>query len=460
MDPVHGFIVVDEPWLLELIDTPEFQRLRRIRQLGVSSGTYHGAEHSRFGHSLGAFSIMKRVLPHLTAVAPLEALDRKAALAAALLHDVGHGPFSHALENLLTPGISHEAWSEAVVTGRTQVAGVLRRVHPQLPSVVAQLIRGRHPIPWLGQLVASQLDVDRFDYLLRDSLYTGAGYGRFDLERIIHTMTVSGDRLALEIKGLHAAEEYVLARHFMYWRVYLHKTIRAQELMLRTVVGRAKTLWEAGEDVPLPPGLAALWQLAKEEEPVSDDGSLAEAVPGEPGPAPEGSASPAAGSPVSPRRLEAYLSLDDTDLWQALKMWRQSLDPILADMSRRILDRDLLKPLFRHAMNGVHPQLHETARRLVAEEGRDPDHYCLVDGAWGTPYEALYGRNPGVAAAVEGKPAGAGPRGDIWIVKPDGTGASLSELSPLIRALQDRPREAVNLYLPESVRNRLRDLFL
>ncbi len=191
-DPVHGFITVEEPLLLGLIDTPEFQRLRRLRQLGAAAGTYHGAEHTRFGHSLGAMHVMKRVLLRFRDLGiPLDEEDRLAALAAALLHDLGHGPLSHLWEKV-TGGRGHEWWTAAILAGDTAIHRVLRERDLALPGRVLGILQGRHPLAYLSLLVASQLDVDRMDYLLRDGLMTGTSYGRFDLERLIHTMTVAG----------------------------------------------------------------------------------------------------------------------------------------------------------------------------------------------------------------------------------------------------------------------------
>src|SRR5690606_38837184 len=224
---VHGFIIVRHRWLLDLIDAPEFQRLRRIRQLGASFGTYHGAEHSRFGHSLGALHIMERILRRFSEVSgSVDEETWAVARAAALLHDVGHGPFSHALEHSLTPGVGHEERTQRVILDDTAIHRVLRALDPSLPPRVADVIAGRGRPRRVSRLVSSQLAVDRMDSLLRDALYTGADYGRFQLDRVINPMTLHAGDVAVQGTGLHAIEEYVLARHFMYWRVYLHKTIR------------------------------------------------------------------------------------------------------------------------------------------------------------------------------------------------------------------------------------------
>ncbi|HEY8498866.1 MAG TPA: HD domain-containing protein, partial [Limnochordales bacterium] len=250
-DPVHDFITVRDPLLVRLIDTPELQRLRRLRQLGTAAGTYHGAEHSRFGHSLGAMHVMGKVLARLrqsSSVVIDDELERLAR-AAALLHDIGHGPLSHGLERILTPSKDHEHWTFAILSGATQVRAVLEEHAPGFAEAVLRVLRGDLPPErrWLHHLVASQLDVDRMDYLLRDALYTGAEYGRFDLERLINTLMLVDGQVVFSYKGIPNAEEYVLARHYMYWQVYFHKTTRAQDLVLRAAWQRARELFAAGE---------------------------------------------------------------------------------------------------------------------------------------------------------------------------------------------------------------------
>src|SRR5690606_29558171 len=210
-DPVHDFITLREPLFLELVDTPEFQRLRRIRQLGASYGTYHGAEHSRFGHSLGVLWIMSMILERFAHLGVrLDEEWATVAKAAALLHDVGHGPFSHALERRLTPGADHEDWTRRILLEPTRVHQVLAKASPDLPAKVAAVISGEHQGPaFIRDLVSSQLDVDRMDYLLRDSLYTGVTYGTFDLQRLINTLLLDGDRVVSMAKGIVAIEEYL-----------------------------------------------------------------------------------------------------------------------------------------------------------------------------------------------------------------------------------------------------------
>ena len=229
--------------MVRLIDAPEFQRLRRIKQLGLAMFTYQGAEHSRFTHSLGVLHLMTRVLDRLREQYKITEADRAAARAAALLHDIGHGSFSHVMEKVL--GFHHEAWTvRAVLSDETEVGRVLRAYSKELPDRVAAIIEGKFQPAALGQLVSSQLDVDRMDYLLRDSLMTGAKYGIYDLEWIINALQIdeAGDRIYVAARGLYAVEEYLQARYYMFRQVYFHRTLRSAEAVLKSVLRRALAL--------------------------------------------------------------------------------------------------------------------------------------------------------------------------------------------------------------------------
>src|SRR5258706_1374336 len=230
-DPVHNIIPLRDDsaegqLMIRLIDTPEFQRLRRIKQLGLGLYTYQGAEHSRFTHSLGALHLMTRILDQLSDRFEIGLADRAAARAAALLHDVGHGPFSHAMEKVL--GVHHEQMTMAAVTStETNLNAVLRSFSSELPQRVASVIDGKFKPAALAQLVSSQLDVDRMDYLLRDSLMTGAKYGMYDLEWIINAIQIdeAADRIYIAARGVYAVEEYLQARYYMFRQVYFHRTL-------------------------------------------------------------------------------------------------------------------------------------------------------------------------------------------------------------------------------------------
>lgn len=404
-DPVHDFITLKEPLFIELIDTPEFQRLRRIRQLGASYGTYHGAEHSRFGHSLGVLWIMTRILDRFrTLGVPLDESRATVAKAAALLHDVGHGPFSHALEGCLTPGMGHEEWSRRILLGPSSLHERLKAHDAELPAQVAAVISGEFDAPkFITDLVSSQMDVDRMDYLLRDSLYTGVTYGRYDLTRLINTLQVQDDRIVCVAKGVGAVEEYLIARYFMYWQVYLHKTTRSHELTLQRLWRRAVDVWVRGE-------------LRRSDVPAT----LVPFLCGEP-------------------TLDEYLAVDDHDVLVAIKTWQRVADPILSDLSSRLLSRRLLKPVYKVPLTSLpHEQLPDV-QKLLAAAGWDPEYYLLVDDVTGVAYDWY-------------TPGGHGePKRPILALDVAGRPREITQLSPTMRALASGPRVAVNLFVPAEV---------
>ncbi len=267
-DPLYNYIAFDrkrDGWLIDLINCKEVQRLRRIHQLGVSNFTYPGADHTRFAHSLGVTHLMLLVLEHLEGVSDAEKIKkaRQALLATALLHDVGHGPFSHLFEPCL--GIDHEQWSIAVIRDdNSQVHQILRKEDAYLPNHVADLIGSdntKHPA-WQRALMSSQLDVDRLDYLRRDSLFTGAGYGHFDWHRLLTTVQFDKDDtdLVWPAKSAMAIEEYIFARYYMYQNVYLHKTTRGFEQLLQAMWKRADSLRRDGKDINANPILERFWK--------------------------------------------------------------------------------------------------------------------------------------------------------------------------------------------------------
>jgi HD superfamily phosphohydrolase len=315
-DPVHNIIRLrtdtDEGELMmRLIDAPEFQRLRRIKQLGLGLYTYQGAEHSRFTHSLGAFHLMTRVLDRLGEKHNIQEDDRAAARAAALLHDVVNGSFSHVMEKVL--GFQHEAWTvQVVLSEETEIGRLLRAHSPELPAKVAEIIEGKFQPAALGQLVSSQLDVDRMDYLLRDSLMTGAKYGIYDLEWIINALAIDeeGDRIYVAARGLYAVEEYLQARYYMFRQVYFHRTLRSAEAVLRSILRRALQLLETGQPLWYASDTAFEKVLRKE-----------------------------------PLTILEHLEVDDSDVLFHIKQWQRAADPILNDLSRRFTGRRLFKAI-------------------------------------------------------------------------------------------------------------------
>ncbi len=230
-DPVHNYVVIEDLLIWKLIDTVEFQRLRRIHQLGGSFIVYHSAEHSRFSHSLGVYELARKTINEVIGLKEvLSDYEQMAVKCAALLHDVGHGPFSHAFESVTE--ISHEEYSKNIILGNSEINRLLSQYHPQLALDVANIIAHKHKRLLLTQIISSQVDVDRMDYLLRDSYFTGVSYGSFDLGRILRTMRLKDDKLVFKASGIHALEDYFMARYQMYWQVYYHPVSRSFEMML------------------------------------------------------------------------------------------------------------------------------------------------------------------------------------------------------------------------------------
>src|SRR2546427_4590669 len=396
-DPVHNIIRLrtdpgEGQLMMRLIDAPEFQRLRRIKQLGLGLYTYQGAEHSRFTHSLGAFHLMTRVLDRLGEKHELGRNDPPAARAAALLHDVGHGSFSHVMEKVL--GFHHESWTVKVVLSEdTEIGKLLRSNSAELPQNVAAIIEGRFRPAALAQLVSSQLDVDRMDYLLRDSLMTGAKYGIYDLEWIINALAIDeeGDRIYVAARGLYAVEEYLQARYYMFRQVYFHRTLRSAEAVLRSILRRALRLLESGETVWRAPDTAFEKVLRRK--------SLT---------------------------LAEHLEIDDSDVIFHVKQWQRSADPILGELSRRFVGRRLFKAIDLDMPAAERADFLAAARECVQRAGFDPDYYFIEDRASDVPYYNYY-----TAQGVE-------PKARIYVE--DGYARprirEISEVSEDVRGLQ------------------------
>ncbi len=378
--------------MVSLIDSPEFQRLRRIKQLGLALFTYQGAEHSRFTHSLGVLHLMTRVLDRLAEQYEISEADRAAARAAALLHDVGHGSFSHVMEKVL--GFHHEAWTvRAVLSEETEVGQVLRSYSSELPNQVASIIEGKFQPAALAQLVSSQLDVDRMDYLLRDSLMTGAKYGIYDLEWIINALQIDeeGDRIYVAARGLYAVEEYLQARYYMFRQVYFHRTLRSAEAVLRSVLRRALELLETGKDVWCAPGTPFEKVLRRVT-----------------------------------LTLDEHLEIDDSDVLFHVKQWQRSGDAILSDLSKRFIGRRLFKAIDLDMPESERATFLAAARRAIERAGFAPEYYFIEDHAGDIPYYNYYTAQ------------GAEPKARIYVE--DGYARprirEISEVSDAVRGLQ------------------------
>ena len=238
-DPIHGYIHIDLKVVWDCLNTREFQRLRRIHQLGGDFQVYHTAEHTRFSHSLGVYEIVRRMVREIPDIAEsFSEYEKCTAMLAGLLHDIGHGPFSHAFES--GSSCRHETFTQRILLEDSEIHRVLADADPRLPQDIAAIIAYRHPNDLLNQLVSGQLDADRMDYLLRDAYFTGTSYGTFDMERILRTIRVRGRRMAVKESGIHSVEDYIMARYHMYWQVYLHPVARSYETIISMIFRRMK----------------------------------------------------------------------------------------------------------------------------------------------------------------------------------------------------------------------------
>lgn len=359
-DPVHDVICfqTDHPLdrlLLELISCPEMQRLRRIRQLGMAHMAYPGADHSRYSHSIGVMETARKVLARLH---PSHDDDRTPeVLCAALLHDIGHGPFSHVFERVTR--VHHEtAGARLILDGRTHVHRLLTAFDPGLPQKVVDLLRGQAPADWRHDLLSSQLDADRFDYLLRDNLMTGSRYGDFDLMWLIHHLVIQPgtQRLAVTWKGSSAVEAYLQSRYHMYRHVYFHKVVRAAEGMLRLALARARRL-AIQDRLPWPP----------------PDHSARKAL---------------LGQELSP---DEFCDFDDVSILHCFKEWRQGPDAVLARLCQGLLFREIYKTLdLSHIAGSAEAQqVYQRVRHAVINAGGDAEGYDLFyDEVEDTPYHS------------------------------------------------------------------------
>ena len=311
-DPIHGFITVPKGIILRLIDHHYIQRLRRIRQLGLGYLVFPAAEHSRFSHAVGALELGQRVLKNLrekdTTISDAEV---RGTLIAILLHDVGHGPLSHTLEHSLIRDFNHEMMSLKIMENlNNEFEGEL--------DLAIQIFTDQYPKKFLHQLISSQLDIDRLDYLKRDSFFTGVSEGSVGINRILKTMRVFKGNVVIEKKGIYAVENYILSRRLMYMQVYLHKTVLSADTLLKKIILRVKFLLEKGEKVNIPSGPLRYF-LTK---------------------------NPSAKKQISQTVFRHYIAMDDHDIYICLKTWMNSDDKILADLSDRFLNRSLFSTTF------------------------------------------------------------------------------------------------------------------
>ncbi len=364
-DPVHDLIALDknsieDNTLMELIDCPEMQRLRRIRQMGLANLAYQGAEHSRFSHSIGAMYVATRVLEQLNRQEPVPARMQFATRCAALLHDIGHGPLSHVFESFMA--VHHETWTQRIILDPgSAVNRILRQYHASLPTEVVNIIDGKSRPRFLSQIISSQLDADRFDYLLRDSMMTGVKYGIFDFERLLHVLRLDARRenIVVAANGVQAVEKYLQARYHMYSQVYLHKTVRAGERVFGSLLTRAADLADDADLLRLRPDDPLLALLRNK----------------------------------SNAALETYVQLDDHLIYTALQRWQTCDDPVLADLACRIVERRLFKTMDVSRVKNLRAK-EKMAREVIQAAQLDPRYYFIIDTSGDVPYRPYDPRRP------------------------------------------------------------------
>lgn len=346
-DPVHHYIYVQDQTIWDLINTKEFQRLRRIRQLGTSYLTFHGAEHSRFSHSLGVYEITRKIISQFERNSypdwPVE--EKLVSLCAALLHDVGHGPFSHSLEEVFDT--DHEEWTCNIILGDTEINRVLSAVSEQFPAQVAAVIQKKYPQPIVVSLISSQMDADRMDYLLRDAYFTGVNYGTFDLERILRVLRPYKGQIVVKESGMHAVEHYLMSRYQMYWQIYFHPVTRSSEIILRQIFRRAQELYVGGYSFQwMPKQLKCLLQ--------------------------------------NTMTVHDYLKLDEALVQTAFAEWAEEHDSILNDLCERFLNRHLYKYI---TLENPDEELLNEISECFSSIGMNPDYHMEIDFPFDLPYD-------------------------------------------------------------------------
>lgn len=374
-DPIHGYIHIQYQLIWDLINAKEFQRLRRIHQLGGTYEVYHTAEHSRFTHSLGVYEITRRMVNEVSGLKDLCEEDKVSVMCAALLHDLGHGPFSHAFE-AITP-VPHEAYTLRVILEDTQIHQILESISSDFPEKVASIIAYQHPNDLLNQIVSGQLDADRMDYLLRDAYFTGTSYGNFDLERILRTMRVKDQKIVMKESGIHSVEDYIMARYHMYWQVYYHPVTRSYEAILCSIFQRMKDLYEQDPEKLI--DIKMFQPFLRQQDTVHD-----------------------------------HFKMDEPAALYGFTLLSESSDDILRDLSRRLLNRDLFEYETIHDEKDL-IRIKENVKKL----GYDPVYYVIHDEARQHPY----------------KPYKGGEGHNIWILKENGQIEELSEVSDIVSAI-------------------------
>ncbi|CQR51089.1 HD domain-containing protein [Paenibacillus riograndensis] len=396
-DPVHNYIHVQDTMIWRLINTREFQRLRRIRQLGTSYLTFHGAEHSRFSHSLGVYEITRRIISQFERSGYKDWMPEESllTLCAALLHDLGHGPFSHSIEEAFE--MNHEDWTCRIIQENTEITAILREAGEDFPQKVASVIAKTYEHEIVVNLVSGPLDADRMDYLLRDAYYTGVNYGTIDIDRILRMLRPYNGRVVVKESGMHAIEDYLMSRYQMYWQVYFHPVTRSSEIILRQIFRRAKELFQEG------------YSFRFMINPLSD----------------------LFGGEIN---VEQYLLLDEALVQTAFMQWTLEDDEILANLCSRFIHRKLYKYV---EMDHLDSETIDEIRRSFAGAGLHPDYDLEIDYPTDLPYDVF---RPG--EGFDSK--------QILLLDRHDKLREISEVSDIVRSISGIHRGRYHLYFPQD----------
>ena len=353
-DPVHSYIHIHYEVIWNCLDSKEFQRLRRIRQLGGDFQVYPTAEHSRFSHSLGVYEIVRRMVTEVKSLCTeLTEYEKVCVMLAGLLHDVGHGPFSHAFEHITNH--SHEEYTAKIILGNTELNAILRAVSEKLPQDIVSIIQHNHENDILNQIVSGQLDADRMDYLLRDSYFTATSYGQFDLERILRTIRVrktDDDRKVIVVKhtGIHSVEDYIMARYQMYWQVYYHPVARSYEAVFIQLFNRLKDIFKGDKNY---------FEDMKVLIPFLEKSEVS---------------------------VDEYFKLDENSLLYCCALIQDKEDKIAADLARRLQNRNLFEYVDYNEENLAQ------IRNMLKENNLDERYYLRIENVEASVYSPYKGR--------------------------------------------------------------------